>query len=337
MNDIVNVIDEEALSQSINLGEGRASSTISYQLAQDFYNEITGKSESLEEYSRESFVLKLHHIEQLHHIIEQSTEQYNIKSFNENYSVKYVDDCSERFSSLERFKLQVSSRGAAVEAINIQYNLLIVLPKTHRVQEYKIHIKLVSRVVKMEKMREELTQMPIDMPLFPFENLRLANFAIDYIDVSVANSLMSVIKSWFNNIEKSGMHPLLKESRKFSFLLPRIFKYGLLGLSTYNLYLASLTFVSTTASLHSTVIFLLFSSLIMFISYKTGIYLGRKAEFNLDSIYVPSYISFSGADENFVAKSEVKIKSSRNKVILAIASTILLGSISSILVNYIIN
>lgn len=62
----------------IKLGEDSAQKQISFQLAQDFYNEITGKSEQLAEKLQLSFILSLHDIENLHHRLEQSTEQYNI-------------------------------------------------------------------------------------------------------------------------------------------------------------------------------------------------------------------------------------------------------------------
>ena len=126
---------QEGNDSNVVLGDEKASNKISYQLAQDFYNEITGKSERIKEYSSDPFILKLHHVEQLHQRLFQSTEQYNICSFNENYSVVYVDDYSERFSSLSRLKLHVGARGSAIEEINIDYNILIILPKTKRPQE----------------------------------------------------------------------------------------------------------------------------------------------------------------------------------------------------------
>lgn len=337
MNDIVNTDVNGDLAEVINLGEDKASSTISFQMAQDFYNEMTGKSENIKDYSRDSFILKLHHIEQLHYLLEQSLEQYNIQAFNESYSVNYVDDCSERFSSLSKLKLQVSSRGAAVEDISIQYNILIVLPKTKRAQEYKIHIQLASRVAKLERMRDEMNAMPIEIPLFQFESKKVAVFSIDYIDISVANALMSVIKRWFNNIEKNQLNGAIKEARKLSHFLPRLFKYGLLGLCSYFSYSASKTYVTTTSDLNAAVVFLLFSSLAIFLSFRVGKYLGRKAEINLDSIYEQSYISFSGADENFVATSATKIKNSRNKVIVSLIGALILGVTGSVIASGIIS
>lgn len=337
MNDIVSSDMNDDLTEVINLGEDKVSSQISFQMAQDFYNEMTGKSENIKDYSRESFILKLHHIEQLHHLLEQSLEQYNIQAFNESYSVNYVDDCSERFSSLAKLKLQVCSRGSAIEDISIQYNILIVLPKTKRAQEYKIHLKLASRVAKLERMRDEMDAMPIEIPLFQFEKQKIAVFSIDYIDISVANALMSVIKGWFNNIEKNQLNSTIKEARKYSQFLPRLFKYGLLGLCSYFSYAASKTYVNGDEDLNAVVVFLLLSSLSLFVSYRLGKYLGRKAEINLDSIYEQSYISFSGADENFVATSAIKIKSSRNKVIISLIGAVIIGASGSLIASGIIS
>jgi hypothetical protein len=337
VNDIISSDIDDGLEQLINLGEDKPSSQISFQLAQDFYNEITGRSENIQDYSRDSFILKLHHVEQLHHLLEQSLEQYNIQSFNENYSVNYVDDSSERFSSLAKLKLLVSSRGAAIEDISIQYNILIVLPKTKRAQEYKIHIKLLSRVAKMEKMRDEINDIPIEIPLFQFEKHKIAVFSIDYIDISVANALMSVIKRWFNSIEKKQLNSTIKKVRKLSHFLPIFCKYGLLSLCAYLTFLASKTYVTNESDLNAAVVFLLCASLSLFVSYRFGKLLGHKAEINLDSIYEQSYISFSGADENLVAESTIKIVSSRNKFIASIFGTLIIGACGSLIASGLIS
>ncbi|MDO6508715.1 hypothetical protein Q4506_17075 [Colwellia sp. 4_MG-2023] len=330
MNDIVTINNNDQ-EEVVNLGGDNASSQISFQLAQDFYNEITGKSENLKEFSRDSFILKLHHIEQLHHLLEQSTEQYNVVSFIETYSVNYVNDCSERFSSLAKLKLQVGARGAAIEDISVQYKLLIVLPKTQRPQEYKIHINLISRVAKMENMRSELNGMPFAVPLFQFETRKVAVFSIDYVDISVANALMSVIKGWFNSVEKNEISKVTKLIRSYSHFLPRLFKYGLLGLANYYVYKASQVFVPATADINAAVVFILMSLLTLFVTFQLGSYLGKKAERNLDSIYEQSYINFSGADENFVNISTTKIKNSRNRVLASLIGTLILGAGGSLL------
>ncbi|MCG9713442.1 hypothetical protein L1D29_11525, partial [Shewanella insulae] len=129
----------------------------------------------------------------------------------------------------------------------------------------------------------------------------------------------------------------IKKARKFSHLLPRVFKYGLLSLTSYFIFLASKTYVSSNNDLNAVVVFLLCASLSMFVSYRLGKYLGRKAEINLDSIYEQSYISFSGADENFVSKSAVKIKNSRNKFIFSVVGALVIGVCGSLIASGIIS
>jgi len=66
-------------------------------------------------------------------------------SFNYTISVSYVNDSSERYSSIERFNLHAGSKGKVVESVSIEYRLLIVLPKVQRPQEYKITATIESR------------------------------------------------------------------------------------------------------------------------------------------------------------------------------------------------
>jgi hypothetical protein len=334
MNDIVDFGVEDETNEAVVLGSEQASSKISFQLAQDFYSEITGKSENLKERENDSFILTLSNIEQLDYRINQLTEQYNICSSSEIYSIKYVDDSSERFSSLERLKLHAGSKGSAVEEINIQYNLLIILPKTQRPQEYKVKATLVSRVSKIEKMKDELGPIAIGIPLYQFERMKTAIFSIDYIDASVANALMSSLKSWFNGLEKSSTSKPLKFGRSVSHYFPALFKYSLLALSCYYSYTVSEQFVAEkSTNLHSTSLYILSVLLTVFLSYKAGDFLGRKAEISLDKIYEPSYIKLSEADETFVRNASTE--NTKNLYIFfgSTLFTTLLGVFSSIIAS----
>lgn len=331
MNDIVNFDEEDEL---VVLGSEQASSKISFQVAQDFYSEITGKSENLKERENDSFILTLSNIEQLHYRINQLTEQYNICSSSEIYSIKYVDDSSERFSSIERVKLHAGSKGSAVEEINIQYNLLIILPKTQRPQEYKIKVTLVSRVSKIEKMKDELGPMAEGIPFYQFERMKTAIFSIDYIDASVANALMSSLKSWFNGLEKSSTSKILKFGRSLSQYFPAFFKYSFLALSCYYSYAFSEQFVAeNSTNLHSTSLYILFVILTAFLSYKLGNFLGRKAEISLDKIYEPSYIKLSEADTTFVKNASTENTKSLYTFWGTTLFAILIGIFSSIIAS----
>lgn len=334
MNDVVSVQPNDGKPEVVVMGDNKASSQISFQLAQDFYNEITGKSENIKERENDSFVLTLNNVEQLYHRVYQSAEQYNVCSSNETYSVRYVDDSSERYSSIERLKLHAESKGSAVESIDIQFNLLIVLPKTQRPQEYKINVTLASRVARIEGMKEELGPMSNEIPLYQFERMKTAVFSIDYIDVGVANAMMSVLKAWYNSLEKNNASKLLKNARLVSHLFPRFFKYSLLSVSCYYIYSLSSHYIpSGVVDLEKSSLFILVSLLLAFQSYRVGAFLGRKAELGLDRIYEHSYIKFSGADENFVKNASSKNRTNIWMFIGATMSTIVLGALGSILAS----
>lgn len=316
------------------VGDERATNQISFQLAQDFYNEITGKSERLRELNSDPFILKLNDVEQLYHRLIQSTEQYNIVSFHETYTVNYIDDSSERHSSLERLKLHNGSKGAAVEEFIASYNILLILPKTNRPQEYKITVKLVSRVAKIEEIRKRIRSMPFDIPLFQLESANAASFSIDYVDSTVANALMSVLKSWFNTVEKNSVSSSVKIIRKLSSFVPKFTKYGLLSLICYSSWKLSEVYLVANVDAKTTTLFILLSVLCAYLSIRFGMFAGRKAEVALDSIYEQSYINFSSADDNFVKNSSSKIRASKIKALLSLGVTIVVGVGCSLLANW---
>lgn len=335
MTEVVEFEGYEDENNVVVIGNEKASEKISFQLAQDFYNEFTGKSERLRELYSDPFILKLSHVEQLHHRLEQSTEQYNICSFHQTYSVNYVDDSSERFSSLERLKLHVGARGSAVEEVIIKYNILIVLPKTNRPQEYVISVRMASRVAKIESLRNKLESVPFEVPLHQFETANAASFNIEYVDSTVANALMSVIKNWFNTIDKNTIPSSVKTARKFSHFAPRLTKYSLLFLVSYYVYVSSDKFLSSSVDIKTAVLFTLGSVLIAHLSIRLGMFFGKRIEYNLDSIYEQSYINFSGADDNFVAKSSTKIKASKIKASAHLIASIVVGISCSLIANWI--
>ena len=318
----------------IVVGDERATNQISFQLAQDFYNEITGKSERIRELNSDPFILKLSDVEQLHHRLIQSTEQYNIGSFHETYTVNYVDDSSERHSSLERLQLHNGAKGAAVEEFIASYNILIILPKTNRPQEYKITVKLASRVAKIEEMRKQIGSMPFEIPLFQLEGANAASFSIDYVDSTVANALMSVLKSWFNTVEKNSISSSIKTIRKLSHFAPKLTKYGLLSLICYLSWKLSEVYLVVNVDTKTATLFSLLSILFAYLSIRFGVYAGRKAERALDSIYEQSYIHFSGADDNFVKNSSIKIRDSKIKALLSLGGTIVVGVGCSLFANW---
>lgn len=333
MSEILEVEDD---GKVVILGESpTGDDKISYQLAQSFYHEITGKSEKKTERHVMPFILTLDNINQLKIRLDQYIEQFHICTLTEQYSVKHVNDSSERFSSLEKLKLQISGSGVAVEEFSAQYNILIILPKTRKPQEYKLSVELISRVAKIESMREDIEDSNFPFPLHHFEQIKTAVFSIDYIDVSVANGFISLTNNWFKTLEKNELNGFVRLLRKNSKFFPALFKYGFLGLAASSTYLLSSKYIiQSELDLKVAALFILFSILGSFIFYRLGSFLGDKTEQNINNIYEQSYINFSVADKNYLAKSSSRIRTNKIRAIISTVFALTLGVASSLITSW---
>lgn len=327
-------IDGNEEGSQVILGDESSQQAMSFKLAQAFYNELTGKSERVKEEFNSAFILTMDNVQQLHHRIIQSTAQYNVASANASFSVEYLNDSSERFSSIERFMAHAGAKGLAIEEVDISYSLLVILPQTNKPQEYRINIRLISRCAKVEKMKEEIKDLPVSIPLWQFEGKLTCRASIDFVDITVANSFMSVIKSWTDCLEVTEMNFALKKIRPLSKFFPAACQYGLLAAGTYYTYGAIEPYFETPTP-ELTTKFVLFAILMNFILLKVGRFIGNKAERHLDQIYQPSYINFSGADVKLAKGSSSSVRTNVTLSVSYIVLTLVLGVAASSIANLI--
>lgn len=332
MSEVIDASEEQG--GQIVLGDGASRQAISFKMAQAFYSELTGKSEQISEKFTKSYILTINNIEQLHQRIIQSTTQYKVASASASFSIKYQNDSSERFSSIERFKLHAGAKGVPVEEVDISYRFLVILPETKKPQEYRINISLLSRIVKIEDLRRKIEEINISIPLWQFDNELTCRASIDFTDITVANAFMSVIKSWERTLDQVETSSLIKNIRPFAKYMPSVFKYGLLVAgSYYTMGVVDKYFLSPEA--HTTAVFILIAFIFNFLLWRVGINAGNKSERHLNQLYEVSYIYFSGADK----KLADECTSTRNKNImyggLYLAGTLLIGVLASGVANYI--
>lgn len=332
MSEIIDASEQQG--GQIILGDDASQQAISFKMAQAFYNELTGKSEQISEKFTKSYILTIDNIEQLHQRIIQSTAQYSIASANASFSIKYQNDSSERFSSIERFKVHAGAKGIPVEEVDISYRFLVVLPETKKPQEYRINISLISRVVKIEGLRKKIEDINISIPLWQFDSELTCRASIDFTDITVANAFMSVIESWERTLDEVDTSPLIKKIRPFAKHMPSIFKYGLLLAGTYyTLGVVDKYFILPEA--HTTAVFLLVAFLFNFLLWKIGLNTGNRSKKHLNQLYEVSYIYFSVADK----KLADQCSSARKKNIvfggLYLAGTFLIGVLASGVASYI--
>jgi hypothetical protein len=328
LNDIV-------ASDDVVFGPGNESKAISYQVAQDFYNEITGKAESTTEYIKKPFILRMGNLELLHSRITQSAEQYNVQSLNSYFSVKYVDDSSERFSGIDRFRLHAGNKGLAIQEVDLVFNMLVVLPKTKRPQEYKLSISLVSRVARLESLQDDFEEANFDLPFFHLLGMRTGEIKISYVDITVANAFMSIVKSWVETLEECNSSALSRFARKHCGKLPVVMKYIFLSLASFVSYKISFQVLSgLTLTAQTTALFILFSLLFGFLAFRLGAFVGYYSSRGISRTYELSYIRLSTADEALVSKSSATMRSRIVKSSWALGSSFVIAVASTLAVGY---
>lgn len=332
MSDVIDSSGDEA--GKIILGDDASQQAISFREAQAFYNEVTGKTEQISERFTKSFVLTTENISQLHQRIIQSTAQYRMVSANASFSISYQNDSSERFSSIERFNAHASAKGIPVEEVDISYRFLVVLPDTNRPQEYRISISLISRVVKLEGIRKEMAEMDFSMPLWQFDSKFTCRATIDFTDITVANSFMTVIKNWERTLDDVETSQLIKRIRPLAKYMPSIFKYSLLLAGAYyTLGVVEKYFAAPQPK--TTAMFLLIAYLFNFLMWKIGSHAGKRSEKHLNQLYEISYINFSNADKRLAAECGATRKKNVLLGFLYVAGTFIVGVLASGVSNYI--
>jgi hypothetical protein len=96
--------------------------TVTMQQLQQIYAEFTGKLESLSKYYDDPIHLTFDDIEQLHQKILQTWEQYQLVSSSCSFTIYYLKNTKDQFTSFERMKLQIGSGAEPVESIFVKYN-----------------------------------------------------------------------------------------------------------------------------------------------------------------------------------------------------------------------
>ncbi|MEE9337624.1 MAG: hypothetical protein V3U87_06050 [Methylococcaceae bacterium] len=321
--------------QQVLLGDENSQHAISFKLAQVFYDEITGKSEQLSEEFRSSFVLSKENINQLHQSIIESTSKYTIASAIASFSVDYMDNSSERFSSIDRFMMHAGNKVIPVEEVDISYNFLVILPQTQKPQEYRINIRFMSRTSKVENMKQEINDVSISIPLSQFESKYTCRISIDFVDMTVARAFMSVVINWIDSLEVIDLHPAIKYIRSYLKYLPIVCQYGLLAVGVfYSNQQIELFFSNITPS--STSKFILVIFLFNFVLFNLGKYIGYKIEWCLNQLYQLSYINFSAADVQLARDSISSVRSNITVSAGYIVITIILAFISSGVVSFVL-
>jgi hypothetical protein len=308
---------------AVSLGDG---TMVSMQMVQDVYNEITGKTENISKSYRLHHKTSLVDIEQLNIKIRQLYEQYNIIENNCNVTLYHVDDCKEVYSSFERFKIGDKSSLSSVENIRLQYNFLILLPKTNRPQSYKIEVDIHSRAAISQKASKEHGMTRRIMHIVAS---RTAVLEIEYIDYTVARNFRTAIDSWFNGLEQS------KESKALNFIqdnsqnISIITRYlSALFICAYFFNQSSNWLTSLSSIEHLFKIAVVAFGTVFIVSGIAGRF-GTEIGRSIDSVQPLSFLNITRGDQKAISELEDGNKKNWRKSFINIALTIVINIFSA--------
>ncbi|MEV9616731.1 hypothetical protein [Aliarcobacter butzleri] len=302
---------------------------LTFQEYQAIYSEITQKNEHLTKHYTKAFKLNKTHISHLKQLIDDILRQYNVISINTNISVYQSDNVKKHYSSIENF-LTIDTTAKATEQIVIEYDLLIQVPNIEKKQSYKIVIKILSDVIAFS---DAMNKLPIELlDMIEKNNIEIK---IDYIDYTIAKSIINTFDEWVTDIsDKNNKFLSFIENQKKSFA------FAIKNLIIFFSFMIVYTFIPKYISIANTDMQLFTKFIIVSIGL---IYLSNKIA-SVFSIFIRTSLSFL---QNFSSieltpedKKNIDIYESKkkSKVILffiTILLTLIYGVISSLIANQI--
>lgn len=308
--------------------EGGKPHTVSMQVLQDLYSELTGKTEELNRGYDIPYRCTLDDIKQLNLKINQMYEQYHICSSNCSVTVYHDEDRNQVYSSFERFELYDRSLVSPTESVLLQYNFIIILPKTKRAQNYVLSVRIGSSVTMLRKMGGG---SPMQARILKMISARNATVSIEYVDYIVARSFLDAIDGWFKALDSGKASPFRAFLQKNSRHIPGITKYSVGLFSGYLVYKYGSTLVPVASTdLNNLFISILISSGFIFCSYSLAKFFGKSAGRSLDMITELSYLQLNRGDEKAIEEFKARNRTKTIQAILGVLGSFGIGVLSSI-------
>lgn len=294
-------------------GEG----SISLQVWQDVWHKLTGKVEEVTRVWSEPFQISIGHLHALHKRLEQSCEQYHLNSMNFDIAIFYADDHSESFTSWQRFNTHAVSDTSAVESVAITYDFLITPPKASAPQNYKITLRIASRVVVMKKLNDD---MFFGLPKIVREiGSRTAEAKIRYVDYVIARTMLHAIDDWSKSLPRAAEPPVWKWLQRRSEIIPRVFRILMAAMAVWGAFESVPHIFADGASFAKLAYFMLGSFYGICVCYGIGHYLGRVVEGGVDRYSALSYIELTSGDASEIGAAK---KENKGSIIYSISGTV---------------
>lgn len=275
---------------------------------QSIYNIIKGNSNRLDYKCKKAIQVDLENLRTLNFKVQQFIDTHgNCATVASKVIVSYVDDNSISHDSFHQFESIPSPHHAAVEEIAIKYSFSLLI--NNKIENYDVNIHIRSLVSQNEKL--SLNASEIEKMIFLMSSQVTAAIKIKYVDYLIAESLMNIIKAWFNSLpeDDSKLHLLKNYSHFIPVVLPVIL-FIIAMLICYQ-QIDSLFPNNITENLIAKNYLIII--IVLFLVFKLAKFFSMIIENKIDGICRHSYIKLNDFDDKLIKKSEKS--NSRNKVI----------------------
>ena len=312
---------EKLLSVGGNGGE------VSFQLYQDVYHQITGKTEQINQKFSKNLLIEFSDIEQLHLKIMQVREVLSVLACNESITIFHDNERKESFTSFERFRLYNASSTSPTTSLALKYNFSIMPGGLSQAREYSIKIRLVSRVALA-------AQMELDIP--PFMRGRIlslvsdntAEITIDYSDYVVARGFLEAFNEWINGCNSTIKPKFISVLQRRSHLLHSSIPLILMALLSYFALTSIPEFFGVETKPDKYARFMVVYGGSAYFAIVVGGIFGKFMERAIDSYPVLSYLKLNKGDDKLIARFNSGLGHVIFKCVIGAALTIILGVIS---------
>lgn len=319
-NEVMDGNENRAVSIGNNL-------QISMKQVQSIYNEITGKTESISRPFKNGHIISLDDIRQLNTKVCQLYEQYNVVAKNCYVVIYHVDDCTEKFSSFERFLLYDQSNLSPCENIRIVYNFLIVLPGTNKPQPYEITIDLHSGAGLREKAENE---HGMSKNILRLVSSRAGQVEIEFVDYTVARSFMIAIEKWYEATSGEKKSSIIDYLQKKEFNFASLFRLlTSIVVTLAFLYYADASSIGTDFDDLFKTGLIAFSSI--YISGYTALKVGQLLEDKIETNQVVSGLKLNRGDDIAIQKFRKSAFKNHLFIIFSIIQVLVLNLFSTYL------
>lgn len=303
------------------------------KMYQEAYHNITGKTEKISFKSAADLLIDFDELNQIHHKISQLCGVHRIIAQTESITIFHTKERKEQFTSFDRFSIYNKSITSPTLTVLMEYNFSILPVGGATPQQYKVTIRLNSRVALMKQIKED-TPPFIRSRFFGFMYGPTADISVEYADYVIARSFIEAAQEWIEGCKKSDSKlKALQLMQRVSHFFPGVISFANGVLITY-FFMKNVPVVLTPNSNYLEVLqygILFFASFML--TSKIATFLGGAIESSIDRYTPLSYLLLNKGDERVVEDYKKEKSGNIWAFMFSVLSTLALGVASSLIAN----